>query len=258
MAVVDESLGVSHLQLQRQKCAVHTPGLASIVVEAWFTEARCLERVLPLAREGLFVLGTRRCRSGRLQLQQTRPVRERRKRPRLAPPISSVARVVELPVGERQHRLRQHACSWRLARSHGIRRTAGANAGKSLVAPAGLPPAQFADEQMVEVLCWRLGDAEIGEVSKGRSLAAKNMTECGEDRDGYGDHAVSFSYGPLRLKRHDNVACSLSDMILETGAHVRREAWLDIWACAGLRIEGPRATSRPRQTRMGLPSLMLK
>jgi hypothetical protein len=53
----------------------------------------------------------------------------------------------------------------------------------------------------------------------------------------------------LRIKRHDDVADCLSELILETGAHVRREAyvrefssisqeaWLDIWAFAGLRIQ---------------------
>ena len=77
-------------------------------------------------------------------------------------------------------------------------------------------------------LRWRPGLAEIGarEIPKCRNLAAKAMEECGETRDGYGDHAASCSYGPLRIKRHDNIADSLADIIEETGAHVRREAYV--------------------------------
>ena len=99
------------------------------------------------------------------------------------------------------------------------------------------------------MLRWRLGIAEICEIPKCRNLVAKTMEECGEARDCHGDHAACCSYGPLRIKRHDNIADSLADMILKTGAHVRREAyvrafstprseaWLDIWAFGGLHIE---------------------
>jgi hypothetical protein len=130
-----------------------------------------------------------------------------------------------------------------------LRSAGGPNAGKALVAPAGLQATHYTDEQVVEVLRWRLGLAEIGEIPRCRNLAAKTMEECGEARDGFGDHAASCSFGPLRIKRHDNIAESLADIIEETGAHVRREAyvkafstpqseaWLDIWAFAGLHIE---------------------
>ena len=75
------------------------------------------------------------------------------------------------------------------------------------------------------------------------------MTECGEALDIFGDHAATCSFGPLRIKRHDNIADGLSDIIAETGAHVRREAyvqafctpaheaWLDVWAFARLRVQ---------------------
>ena len=130
-----------------------------------------------------------------------------------------------------------------------LRSAAGPNAGKSLVAPAGLQAAHFSDDQISEVLRWRLGLANVEASSMCRNVAAKNEEECGEMKDQYGDHAVSCSYGPLRIKRHDDIADCLSDMIAETGAHVRREAyvramstpsqeaWLDIWAFAGLRIQ---------------------
>ena len=79
-----------------------------------------------------------------------------------------------------------------------IRSAGGPSAGKSLVALAGLQATHYTDEQFVEVLRWRLGIAELGEIPRCRNLAAKTMEECGEARDGLGDHAVSCSYGPLR------------------------------------------------------------
>jgi hypothetical protein len=118
-----------------------------------------------------------------------------------------------------------------------------------LVAPAGLQTTHYTDELLVEVLRWRLGLAECGEIPRCRNLAAKTMEECGDAWDAYGDHAASCAYGPLRIKRHDNIAECLADVIEETGAHVRREAyikafstlqseaWLDIWAFGGLHIE---------------------
>jgi hypothetical protein len=130
-----------------------------------------------------------------------------------------------------------------------MRSAGGANSGKSLVAPAGLQTAHFNDDQIVRILWWRLGISDADDVPMCRNLAAKSMTECGESLDRHGDHAVSCSYGPLRIKRHDDLADCLADMIAETGAHVRREAyvralctpaheaWLDIWAFAGLRIQ---------------------
>ena len=64
----------------------------------------------------------------------------------------------------------------------------------------------------------------------------------------YLDHAMCCSNGPLRIRRHEDIADSLADMIDETGAHVRREAymkvfsteaadaWLDIWAFGGMHL----------------------
>ena len=62
------------------------------------------------------------------------------------------------------------------------------------------------------------------------------------------DHAVCCANGPLRIRRHEDVADCVADMIDETGAHVRREAylkafrtessdaWLDIWAFGGMHL----------------------
>lgn len=130
-----------------------------------------------------------------------------------------------------------------------IRSAGGSNAGKSLVASAGLESAHFNDDQFTEVLRWRLGLCNAERIAVCRNLAAKTSEECGVALDCFGDHAASCSYGPLRIKRHDDVADCLSELILETGAHVRREAyvrefssisqeaWLDIWTFAGLRIQ---------------------
>ena len=123
-----------------------------------------------------------------------------------------------------------------------LRSAGGPNAEKSLVAPAGLQPAFYNDEEFIEVLRWRLGLANTGMAPIWRNLAAKSMTKCGVQLDEYGDHAATCSYGPLRIKRHNAVADNLSDMITETSAHARREAyvwafstpaieaWLHIWA----------------------------
>ena len=62
------------------------------------------------------------------------------------------------------------------------------------------------------------------------------------------DHAMACSTGPLRIKRHYNLADCLVDIIDECGPHVRREAymktfsteqsdaWLDVWASGGLHV----------------------
>ena len=60
--------------------------------------------------------------------------------------------------------------------------------------------------------------------------------------DTHADHALICPCGPLRIQRHNAYADELAECIAETGAHVRREAWveemateqadavLDIWA----------------------------
>ena len=117
----------------------------------------------------------------------------------------------------------------------------GPNAGKSLVALAGLKQAHFTDEDFTVILQWRLG-IELNTPSC-RCLNAKaDGDPCEEMLDCYGDHAVCCPCGPLRIQRHNALTDELADITVETGAHVRREAWirefanetsdayLDIWA----------------------------
>ena len=125
----------------------------------------------------------------------------------------------------------------------------GAGAGKSLVAPAGLQAAHFSDEHFTEILRWRLGCRAPGEPGRCRNFAASTGEPCEAKLDCHGDHAAGCSYGPLRIRRHNAYADCLSDMIAETGAHVRREAyvkafatpehgaWLDIWAFGSIHIQ---------------------
>ena len=124
----------------------------------------------------------------------------------------------------------------------------GATAGKSLVAPRGLEPAHFNDEEMTEILQWRLGIAVVAEQQTCQNVAAKTGERCGEDLGLYEDHAANCPCGPMRNRRHEDIADCLGQCIQETGAHVRRdafikalsvqgkEAWLDVWAFGGMRV----------------------
>jgi len=127
----------------------------------------------------------------------------------------------------------------------------GPNGGKSLVAPAGLAPTHFCDEEFTEILKWRLG-IPPGDVAGAplhcRNFAAKTGEVCEEELNQHCDHALNCSHGPLRIRRHEDVADSLADAVADTGAHVRREAyiksfcteshdaWLDVWAFGGLHL----------------------
>ena len=123
----------------------------------------------------------------------------------------------------------------------------GPNAGKALVAPAGLKEAQFADEEFTEILRWRLGIPAQPEAALCQNVAATGVT-CEEVMGPHCDHAMACATGPLRIRRHDDIADCLADIIDECGAHVRREAymrcfstaagdaWLDVWAFGGLHV----------------------
>ena len=128
-----------------------------------------------------------------------------------------------------------------------INSAGGPNAGKSLVAPAGLKAAHFADEEFTEILRWRLGIPAQSHVALCHNVTADGRV-CEEEMNLHCDHAMACSTGPLRIKRHDNLTDCLADIIDECGAHVRREAymkcfsteasdaWLDIWAFGGLHL----------------------
>ena len=124
----------------------------------------------------------------------------------------------------------------------------GPNAGKSLMALAGLKTTHFGDEEFTEIVCWRLGIALEAEPTLCQNVAANNESCCDEVINHHCDHAVCCSNGPLRIRRHEDVAECLTDVIDDTGAHVRRqayikaftkadsEAWLDIWAFGGMHL----------------------
>ena len=124
----------------------------------------------------------------------------------------------------------------------------GPNAGKSLTAPAGLKTTHFCDEEFTEIVCWRLGIAPENEPTLCQNMAAAHDRCCEEVMNKFCDHAMCCSNGPLRIRRHEDVADCLADAIEETGAHVRREAyikafstadseaWLDIWAFGGMHL----------------------
>ena len=122
-----------------------------------------------------------------------------------------------------------------------LQSASGPNAGKSLTAPAGLQQAHYRDDHFTAVLQWRLGIAVPLPVRRCMNMKADGDL-CEECLDPEGDHAASCPCGPLRIQRHNAYADGLADNLLETGAHVRREAWiqelatddadavLDIWA----------------------------
>ena len=128
----------------------------------------------------------------------------------------------------------------------------GPTAGKSLTAPASLQQAHFGDVVFSQILQWRLGTASSGPREPGSRATCRNATHdgelCGEVLDADGDHAACCPCGPLRTKRHDELAEDLGEMIAETGAHVRREAaiiefntveaeaLMDLWAFGGREV----------------------
>ena len=71
-----------------------------------------------------------------------------------------------------------------------IRSAGGANAGKSLVAPAGHHVAQFTDEQITEILRWRLGITQLHALPLCQNVSAATGDTCGQTLDAWGDHSV--------------------------------------------------------------------
>ena len=116
----------------------------------------------------------------------------------------------------------------------------GPSAGKSLVGPAGLKQAHYSDLLFTQVLHWRLGLPQVGQ---NRCCNVKaDGDSCDELLDADDTHAATCACGPLRILRHNALTDELADCVTDTGAHVRREAWLrkfatptadavlDVWA----------------------------
>jgi len=155
--------------------------------------------------------------------------------------MSGMLRIAALASYEEQFQAAGERSSTRLLSA------GGPNAGKSLTAPAGLKTTHFADEEFTEIVRWRLGLAPEAEPTLCQNAIAKGKV-CEETMNEFLDHAMCCSNGPLRIRRHEDIANCLADMIDDTGAHVRREAymkvfstaesaaWLDIWAFAGMHL----------------------
>ena len=62
----------------------------------------------------------------------------------------------------------------------------GATAGKSLVAPAGHQNAQFTDDQLTEILRWRLGITSEQAMPLCQNVSAATGDTCGEMLDAWG------------------------------------------------------------------------
>ena len=123
-----------------------------------------------------------------------------------------------------------------------IRSAGGQSAGSSLVAPLSLEGVHFADWQLTAVLQARLG-VNLVPVGSRQICANRRQdgTACGADLDPDHVHALDCPIGPLRTRRHDDIADEYAVILEECGAIARREAyvhelsdhreaWLDVWA----------------------------
>ena len=123
-----------------------------------------------------------------------------------------------------------------------LRSASGPTAGASFAAPLCTQGIHYTDRQWSEALSWRLGIATPGPPMPCRNECASRGELCGEVLDSYGGHAVICGCGPLRTRRHNDIAEVYADILEEVGALVRREifvpelsgsgreAWLDVWA----------------------------
>ena len=68
------------------------------------------------------------------------------------------------------------------------------------------------NEEFTEILRWRIGVAAGGEAVLCQNVAVKTGEACEEALNEHCDHAVSCSNGPLRIRRHEDVADCLADM----------------------------------------------
>ena len=115
----------------------------------------------------------------------------------------------------------------------------GPTAGTSLVAKLSLRGTAFCDWQWSQALRWRIGNMQCTPVTICRNMKL-NGEECRERTCPSGDHAVECPCGPLRTRRHDDLADVYADIFDEIGGIARREifvpelsgteeAWLDVW-----------------------------
>ena len=162
-----------------------------------------------------------------------------------APNLHTLSRILRVVADSRSHELQGGDQRDRTR----LLSAGGPTSGKSLVAPAGLQATHYNDEHFTEILRWRLGMSSVGDPGMCRNFSASTGEHCDAALDSTGDHHVCCSYGPLRIRRHDAYADELANIVNETGAHVRREAyvrafstqrseaWLDIWAFGTSQIQ---------------------
>ena len=116
----------------------------------------------------------------------------------------------------------------------------GPSAGSSITAPLCLDGVHFADWQWTEVVRYRLSLPTRGPQQLCKNERADG-TCCEVPLDPLGNHATDCTFGPLRNRRHDDLAEVYADIIQECGGIARREvfvpefsasreAWLDVWA----------------------------
>jgi hypothetical protein len=118
----------------------------------------------------------------------------------------------------------------------------GPTSGASLAAPLSISGVHYTDRQWSAAVGWRLGTVHQGGLAPCHNECAKDEDICGEPLDQDGDHAVTCGCGPLRTRRHNDIADVYADIAEEIGGIVRREvfvpefctgqgrdAWLDVW-----------------------------
>ena len=109
-----------------------------------------------------------------------------------------------------------------------------------MVAALALVGVHYTDRQWFEALRWRLGfqPCTDGAVCRNESYSGE---KCGASLDKSGNHCVDCAFGPLRNRRHDDLADVYADVLEEAGGIARREvyvhelsgaeeAWLDVWS----------------------------
>ena len=123
----------------------------------------------------------------------------------------------------------------------------GPTSGRSLVSMLGANATHFADWQWTLAGRWRLGLADPPASSHCKNVK-QTGEQCREPLDP--DHAVECPCGPLRIRRHNDLAENYADFIEEAGGLARMEvyvpemstqpatdpkarrkgeAWLDVW-----------------------------
>ena len=115
----------------------------------------------------------------------------------------------------------------------------GLSAGASLIAPLAYDGVHYNDTQWTRVVRWRLGFLRPGPPGICRNQRCDG-TECMVPLSAADDHAVECAVGPLRTRRHNDVAEEYASILEEVGGIARREifvpefsndteAVLDVW-----------------------------